>query len=92
VRECCFIEHDEELDNFNIKIRVRHLVTDDYKLSIDESVPGYGDLYDRKNDPWELTNLWYDEKYKDLCYQLIEQLLFENLKAQSRYPKREALS
>lgn len=30
--------------------------------------------------------------FKDLRYQLIEQLLFENLKAQSRYPKREALS
>ena len=92
VRECCFIEHDEELDNFNLKIRIRHLVTNDYKLTIDESTPGYGDLYDRKNDPWELTNLWYNEKYKDLRYQLIEQLLFENLKAQSRYPKREALS
>jgi arylsulfatase A-like enzyme len=92
VRECCFIEHDEELDNFNLKIRIRHLVTNDYKLTIDESTPGYGDLYDRKNDPWELTNLWYNEKYKDLRYQLIEQLLFENLKAQSLYPKREALS
>lgn len=92
VRDCCFIEHDEELDNFNLKVRVRHLITEKFKLTIEQSVPGYGDLYDRKNDPWELKNLWYDEKYKDVRYKLVEKLLFENLKAQSRYPKRLALS
>lgn len=92
VRDNCLIEHDEELDNFNLKVRVRHLITEDYKLTVTESAPGYGDLYDRKNDPWELHNLWDDEKYKDVRHELIEKMLFENLKAQSRYPKRLALS
>lgn len=92
VRECCFIEHDEELDNFNLKVRLRHLITDDYKLTVAVSIPNYGDLYDRKNDPWELTNLWYDDNYKEIRNQMIYNLLWENLKAQSRYPKRLALS
>ena len=92
VRDCCFIEHDEELDNFNLKVRVRHLITEEYKLTISASVPHYGDLYSRKQDPWELQNLWNDEKFKDVRNEMIEKLLWENIKAQSRYPKRLALS
>ncbi|MFW9950024.1 MAG: sulfatase [Candidatus Thorarchaeota archaeon] len=92
LRDCCFIEHDEEIDNFNLQVRVRHLITEDYKLSVYENQKGYGDLYNRKDDPNELINLWYNEKYKDVRYEMVETLLFENLKAQSRYPKRLALS
>ena len=82
----------EELDNFNLKVRVRHLITEEYKLTISASVPHYGDLYSRKQDPWELQDLWNDEKYKDVRNEMIEKLLWENIKAQSRYPKRLALS
>ena len=92
VRECCFIEHDEELDSFNLKVRLRHLITEDYKLTIGASAPNYGDLYDRKNDPWELKNLWTDENYREIRQKMTEKLLWENIKAQSRYPKRLALS
>jgi len=92
VRECCYIEHDEELDNFNLKVRLRHLITDDYKLTVAASIPNYGDLYDRKNDPWELKNLWYDENYKEIRNQMTNKLLWEILKAQSLYPKRLAKS
>ncbi|MFW9952112.1 MAG: sulfatase [Candidatus Thorarchaeota archaeon] len=92
LRDCCFIEHDEEIDNFNLQVRVRHLITEDYKLTVYENQRGYGDLYNRKEDPYELNNLWYNEKYKDVRNEMIETLLFENLKAQSRYPKRLALS
>jgi len=92
LRDCCFIEHDEEIDNFNLQVRVRHLITEKYKLTVYESQKGYGDLYHRKEDPYELKNLWFDENYRDIRNKLIEMLLFENLKAQSRYPKRLALS
>ena len=66
--------------------------TEKFKLTLYNGLPGYGDLFDRKEDPLELHNLWFDEKYKDIKNKLIEQLFHENLNAQSRYPKRLALS
>ena len=92
VRDCCFIEHDEELDQLNLKIRLRHLVTKNHKLTVYNGLKGYGDLFDRKNDPHELQNLWYNDKYKEKRYELLELMFHENLDAQSRYPKRLTLS
>ena len=56
IRDCCFIENDEEIGS--LKSRLRHLITEDYKLTIYEDVPGFGDIYDRKNDPDELNNIF----------------------------------
>ncbi len=88
VRDNCLIEEDEELMDF--KIRVRHLITENYKLTVYNSVKSYGDLFDRKKDPLELNNLW--DSNPELRHKLIEQLFWENLNAQSRYPKRLSLS
>jgi len=88
IRDCCFIENDEEVGP--LAERIRHLVTEEYKLTIYESMPEFGDLYDRKNDPHELKNLWYTDEYKDLRFNLVNKLLHENLKAQTKYPKRIA--
>ena len=90
VRDACLVEHDEEL--FNSKLRLRHLITDNFKLTLYNGLPGYGDLFDRKRDPLEVHNLWYDEEYNGIKNRLIEQLFHENLNAQSRYPKRSAIS
>ena len=92
VRDHCLVEHDEEIEMFKIKIRLRHLITDDYKLTIYNGLKSYGDLFDRKNDPDEMNNLWLDKKYQNLRHELMEQLFYVNLNAQSRYPKREAMS
>ena len=88
VRDCVLIENDEEVGP--LISRLRHIVMEDYKLTVYESLPEYGDLFDRKNDPNELNNLWYDNNYKDLRFKLVNKLLNENLKAQSKYPKRIA--
>ena len=88
VRDCCLIEEDEIL--FRSPIRVRHLVTDNYKLTLYSELEDHGDLFDRKNDPHELRNLWYDENYKDLRFELVNKLYHENLKAQILYPRRKA--
>lgn len=92
VRDHCLVEHDEEIEMFKTKIRVRHFITEDYKLTVYNGLRGYGDLFDRKNDPDELNNLWYNDQYKDLRHELMELLFHANLNAQSRYPKREAMS
>ena len=88
IRDCILIENDEEIGT--LEARLRHLITEDYKLTIYEDLPNFGDIYDRKNDPNELTNLWNDKKYKDLRFELVNKLLHENLKAQTKYPKRIA--
>jgi arylsulfatase A-like enzyme len=91
VRDCCLIEEDEERENNN-KVRLRTLVTDDYKLTIYKGIDNYGDLFDRKNDPYELKNLWFDESCKEVRFKLVNKLIHEVLKAQSDYPHKQAIS
>ena len=86
VRDHCLIEEDEEI--FGIKLRLRHLITEDYKITVYHHLRDYGDIFDRKKDPDEINNLWY--KDKELRSNLIEKLFYENLEAQSRYPPRVA--
>ncbi|MHA1526525.1 MAG: sulfatase/phosphatase domain-containing protein, partial [Promethearchaeota archaeon] len=88
VRDCCLIEHDDEVGV--IKARVRHLVTEDFKLSVYDGLSDFADLYDRKNDPHELHNLWYENDFKEKRFELVNKLLQENLKVQTKYPKRLA--
>ncbi|MFX1429605.1 MAG: sulfatase [Promethearchaeota archaeon] len=88
VRDCILIENDEEIGPF--EARLRHLITKDYKLTVYSSLSNFGDIYDRKNDPHELENLWHNESLKDKRFELISKLLHENLKAQTPYPKRIA--
>jgi arylsulfatase A-like enzyme len=86
VRDHCLIEEDEEI--FNFKLRLRHLITEEHKITIYQNLRNYGDIFDRKKDPNEINNLWY--KDKELRSKLIEKLLYEILAAQSRYPPRVA--
>jgi len=88
IRDCCYIEHDEEVGP--LQCRIRHLVTEDYKLTVYEDYEGFGDLYHRKKDPDELNNLWEDENYSQIKNYLMEKLLHESLKALRRNPKRMA--
>ncbi|KKK43880.1 hypothetical protein LCGC14_0806680 [marine sediment metagenome] len=92
VRDFCLVEHDEEIEQFRTNIRIRHLITEKYKLTLYNGFPGYGDLFSRINDPLEIQNLWYDENYSDTRNKLVEKRFHENLNAQSRYPKRLAMS
>ncbi|MFX0070652.1 MAG: sulfatase [Candidatus Hermodarchaeota archaeon] len=91
VRDHCLIMEDEEIGpNGPLYCRLRHLITEEYKLTIYEGVPDYGDLYHRKNDPNELNNLWFNRDYSDVRLKLLHQLYREDLKSQGRFPKRNA--
>jgi arylsulfatase A-like enzyme len=91
VRDYCLIEHDEEVGPKGpFYCRLRHLITEDYKLTVYEGINGYGDIFDRKNDPQELHNLWYKEDFMKNKHELVECLLQECLHVQTRYPKRIA--
>ncbi|TFG07672.1 MAG: DUF4976 domain-containing protein [Promethearchaeota archaeon] len=90
-REKCLIMEDEEIGPKGpLLCRLRHLITKKYKLTIYEGVPNHGDLFDREEDPNELTNLWHDLNFKDLKIELLHQLYREDLKSQGRFPRRKA--
>ena len=83
-RDCCLIENDEEVGP--LYVRLRHLITKDYKLTVYEGHKEYGDLFDRKNDRDELNNLWFDEP--EVRFNMVNRLLHECLTVQSRFPER----
>ncbi len=49
------------------------IVTKDYKFGLYRQYQE-GDLYDRKNDAWEMNNLYYDSTRADLVNELTEEL------------------
>ena len=88
VRDSCLIEHDEDIKSSSR--RLRHLITKDHKITLYQNVEGFGDIYDRKNDPHELNNLW--DKDIKLRNKLIYKLCLENMKAQSHLPQRISMT
>ena len=98
VRDACLIEVDEAdmdakntndnkmLPFGNLAMRVKSLVTERYTLTVYNKLAGYGDLFDRENDPDELNNLWYS--HTELRLELVDKLLHEVINSQSLYPKR----
>ena len=67
-------------------MRIKSLVTERYTLTVYNKLNGYGDLFDRVNDPDEINNLWYSNP--ELRLELVDKLLHEVINAQSLYPKR----
>ena len=87
VREYCYIEEDEEVGP--LIIRLRHLITKEYKITTYESMEDFGDIYDRINDPQELNNLWDD---KELRLKLLQKMHHATLKSISKIPERQSSS
>jgi len=101
LRDNCLIEVDEldtgrvdRWQNPSLKSlpvgRLKYLITDRYSLTVYDGFPGYGDLFDLQEDPHELNNLW--DTNPDLRHELVEKLLFEVIKQQSIYPKKQAMA
>ncbi len=88
LRDCLLITEDEEVGPKGpLYTRVIHLVTEDYKISKFAELPGYGDIYNRRNDKEELNNLW--DKEIDLRHELVDKLLHEYMMTRSRFPTRQ---
>jgi arylsulfatase A-like enzyme len=98
LRDSCLVEIDEN-DSGLAGVRpgsratagrLKYLITDRYSLVVYDQVPGYGDLFDRQEDPHELNNLWHSQP--ELRAELVERLLFEVIQQQSMYPKKQAMA
>ena len=58
---------------FENNFRARTLMTGDYRFTLYEGAP-WGELYDLRNDPLELRNLWEDSSSRAIRHDLTEEL------------------
>lgn len=57
----------------------KQLVTDQYKITIYMNYE-YGELFDLRNDPNELVNLWDKPEYQELKFKMIQKLVQAQMK------------
>ena len=91
VRDSVIIESDGRDPSASIfdGVKIKYLITERYSLAIYVNMPDYGDIYDRKNDPHELNNLWFSNP--ELRDELLKKMLYEMLNAESIYPIRDGM-
>ncbi len=70
-----FIEYDEDWAPGPV-FKIRVLIDEQYKMTL-YGINNEGTLFDMKNDPHELTNLYYDVGYRDIVLTMKETLLNE---------------
>ena len=77
VREQLLIEEEGQRRylGFTGRVRMRSLINGRYRLSVYDGVP-WGELYDLREDPDELVNLWEDARLRGaLCEELARAML-----------------
>lgn len=78
-----------EMHHERNKINLRAYVDERYKLVVYYN-DMYGELYDLKNDPREVKNLWNDRNSADLKNKLIMKYIFAELQKESLFMPRIA--
>ena len=73
--------------NYQTPLRIRTLITENYRITIYQGREDTGELFDLKNDPYEFKNLWHDKGSKELRFKLLNKLLHEIINIQNRYPE-----
>jgi arylsulfatase A-like enzyme len=81
IRESVVIENDDPTTGY----RVRCLATERYRLTFYPGTPD-GELFDLREDPWELNNLWTMDAYQQLKRELILALLDAYSQETALYP------
>lgn len=76
---------------FEEPVKVRTYVTDEWRLTY-WSQQSWGELYNLKNDPYEMVNLWADPNAANVRAELTERMLrrFIDLQEQAPFPVGEA--
>ncbi|MCF6176572.1 MAG: sulfatase-like hydrolase/transferase [Victivallaceae bacterium] len=88
-RKNALIEFDDDLNKAFDLTQMRMIVTNEYKLCF-YSPAKEGVLFDRKNDPEEENNLFYEPEYKEIVNKLFVELMHEVSRTDSRLPRRMA--
>jgi arylsulfatase A-like enzyme len=87
VRDSIVIEDDQQRATlgFESPPRLRTLITQRYRMTIAAGDP-YGELYDRRNDPHEMDNLFDDPAHRGVRAELMERLAFREMELADRSP------
>jgi len=75
-----------EMDDEYINEKTRTLITEEWRITIFRE---YGELFNLKEDPDEMNNLWDDYTLKDIKLELILKLMRKNLGFTESYVKRD---
>ncbi len=86
-RDSMVIEDDQQRAVFGLPpgSRLRSLLTERWRMTIAHG-DAYGELYDRKNDPHELDNLFEDAAYRGVRAELMEKLAYRQMELADRSP------
>ena len=71
--------------------RTRTLVARDWRLTVHQDV-SWGELYDLRTDPDEMTNLWDSQSHREIRAELTEKLLRRMIEFQENSPLQTGLS
>lgn len=83
IRDFVIIENHQE----PYALYQKQLVTDRYKITTYKN-HDYGELFDLKNDPKELNNLWDNSKYSEIKLKLLLKLIQSEMKQETVLMKR----
>ncbi|ERL51035.1 sulfatase [Halomonas huangheensis] len=87
IHESVLIEEENQRNLFGEQYppRARTLVDESFRVSIYNN-DGWGELYDLKNDPWEMKNLWHHPDYAQHKSLMLEKLARKMLNMSDRSP------
>lgn len=92
-RDYLLIEEEGQrlIFNFDSRVRMRTLISDQYRLSLYEG-SDEGELYDLKQDPMELYNRWNDPAFQQTKTRLLEALIKTMIQNSETSPNPTALA
>ena len=82
------MESDELPENVTVEkfFRVRSFVDGRWRMTLWVAAD-FGEMYDRKNDPHELDNLWNNTQHKEAKSRLLELMLKEQYRYSELMPR-----
>ncbi len=83
VRDSVVVENDEDY----LGLRLRTLVTEEHRLTVYAGQP-YGELFDRREDPGQLHNLWDSAAHRSVRRDLEVRLLHALIETDAAVPRR----
>jgi arylsulfatase A-like enzyme len=86
-QDAVLVENDEDY----LGLRLRTLVTETHQLTTYVAEDGeapFGELFDLREDPGQLHNLWRSDAHRTLKLELKERLLAELVRTDNRLPRR----
>ncbi|HEX7008103.1 MAG TPA: sulfatase-like hydrolase/transferase [Alphaproteobacteria bacterium] len=87
-REAMLVEEEGQRIYLGLpgRARVRTLITDRHRLTVYDGVE-WGELYDLRDDPHEMSNLWFDPDRQDLVRDLLARLAREMIAHSETSPR-----